>query len=118
MITVAQQDCSNHSLSSTSINRYQRSIKKEIPLKSMRIGRKPSVPERLAPPHGSEPGLNSHKGHNFVSGFDRSVVAVAGEAVIPENFNRSGDAVGAGRAPEGSEKSEEENEEGEGEEEA
>ncbi|KOM43455.1 hypothetical protein LR48_Vigan05g105900 [Vigna angularis] len=75
----------------------------------MWIGRKPSVLERLAPAHGSEPGLNAHKGNNFVSVMKRRVV-VGGGAVVPEDSNRCGGAVGAGRVPipKGSEESEEE----------
>jgi len=73
----------------------------------MWIGRKPSVPERLAPAHGSEAGLNSHKGHDFVSVMKRRVV-VGGGAVVPEDSNRCGGAVGAGRVQKGSEEKEEE----------
>lgn len=85
-------------------------------MKCMWIGRKPSVPERLAPAHGSEPGLNAHKGHNFVSVMKRRRVVVDDGAVVPEDSNRCGGAIGAGRVPKGSEESEEEN--GEREEEA
>ena len=81
--------------------------RKGVPLKCMWIGRKPSAPERLAPAHGSEPGLNSHKGHDFVYVMKRRVV-VGGGAVVPEDSNRCGGAVGAGRVPKGSEKKEEE----------
>ncbi|WVZ00156.1 hypothetical protein V8G54_026225 [Vigna mungo] len=78
----------------------------------MWIGRKPSVPERLAPAHGSEPGLNADKGHNFVSVMKRRVV-LGGGAVVPEDSNRCGGAVGARRVPipKGSEESEEESRE-------
>lgn len=90
-----------------------------IPLKSLGIGRHPSLPQRLSATVGFEPGLNADESHHFVplvtvvliSDAQNEAVLSAGAATatcLPEDLDRSGLAgeaveLAVGRVEEGDE---------------
>lgn len=71
---------------------------KSVPLKALSIGRHPSLPERLSPADGSEPGLNPYEAHDLMPpGASISVAqneavsgASGGADPLPDDAHRSG----------------------------